>query len=268
MENIYNNPNVKQFVTELKNPTYSQTHMKKEKHVAVVGGTGTGKTSALANYIRSSPSEFAHIVVCYRNIDEPIYQALDESLGKKGQITFFNLDSLPDCLELSSKKTNPEDHYLIVFDDIIADLHANRKHKAKVENYFLTSRKLHFTCWFLSQSYFQIPKTVRLQLSYVLLLKVNSTADLRMVLRDYALGVDLTQLQMIYNIATAQPMNFLKIDVASAEPTGKFERNFTDSFYATPYMKRDGSTAWNVEPGPWFLRTAPPRNNSKRIHYF
>jgi len=267
LQNVYNNPKVKQFITEVKNPSFEHTHMHKEQHTGIIGATGTGKTSAYANYLRLSQNEYKHMVVVYRGVQEPIYQALEATLGEKGQITFFTLDTLPDCQELFNHKEDEEDAYCIVFDDVIADLHNNRNHKAKVTNYFLVGRKLHFTCFFLSQSYYQIPKTVRLQLSYVLLLKVNSTNDLRMVLRDYALGVDMSQLQAIYNAATALPMNFLKIDVGTSDLNKKFERNFTDAFFATPHTNRDGTEGWTVTPGPWFRRPAPPKI-SRDIHYF
>lgn len=266
MQNLYDNPNVKQFVIETKNPTYPLTHLKKGKHVMCVGGTGTGKTTALANYIRLSRDEFAHIVICYRDIEEPIYQALEESLGKKGQITFFNLDTLPDSVELASKRENPDDHWLIVFDDVIADMRGNKKHAQKVANYFLAGRKMLQTCWFLSQAFHESPKIVRLQLGYLLLLRVNSNQDLRMILRNYALGVSLDQLQTVYDMATAQPMNFLKIDVGTPDMDGKFERNFTDPFYATS-MQRGGKETVVIQPGAWFRRPAPPKV-PKGIHYF
>jgi hypothetical protein len=268
MQNLYDNPNVKQFVVETKNPTYPLTHIKKGKHVGVVGGTGTGKTSALANYIRLSKNEFAHIVICYREIDEPIYQALEASLGDKGQITFFNLDTIPDCIELGTKKENPDDNWLIVFDDIIADLQGNRKHMQKVANYFLTSRKLGFSCWFLSQSFYQIPKTIRLQLEYLLLLRVNSNADLRMLLRNYALGVTLDQLQEVYDMATSMPQTFLKIDIGTPNLDNKFERNFTDPFVVSKVPKRDGTESITIQPGQWWFRKSMPPKIPKGLHYF
>ena len=60
------------------------TGMKINKHFLVCGGTGTGKSNSLVNYIveTSKPKKgtFKHIFICYKT-DEPLYEFLKEELG-------------------------------------------------------------------------------------------------------------------------------------------------------------------------------------------
>jgi hypothetical protein len=67
-------------------------------------------------------------------------------------------------------------------------------------------------------------------MSYLVLLKVSSGKDLRLIMSDFALGMSLDDLQNIYKDATKVPMDFLKIDVGSGNPNKKFSKNWKD-FY-------------------------------------
>ena len=51
---------------------------------------------------------------------------------------------------------------LIVFDDMIADMKANKKLNPIVAELFTRGRKLKISVVFISRSYFAVPKTVRL----------------------------------------------------------------------------------------------------------
>ena len=52
---------------------------------------------------------------------------------------------------------------LIVFDEMIADIMTNKEFKAITKNYlFVRSRKLNISLVFIMQSYFSVPKDVKL----------------------------------------------------------------------------------------------------------
>ena len=51
---------------------------------------------------------------------------------------------------------------LIVFDEMIADMESNQKLNHKVTELFLRGRKLNISLVFISQFYFKVPKTIRL----------------------------------------------------------------------------------------------------------
>ena len=51
---------------------------------------------------------------------------------------------------------------LIVFDDMIADNMTNKKFQAIIKEIFIRRRKLNISLVFITQSYFSVPKDVRL----------------------------------------------------------------------------------------------------------
>ena len=59
---------------------------------------------------------------------------------------------------------NPEKErkILIGFDDMIADMINNKKLNSKVTELFIRGRKLNMSIVFIKQSYFKVPKDVRL----------------------------------------------------------------------------------------------------------
>ena len=58
--------------------------------------------------------------------------------------------------------TQTEKYILIVFDDIITDIMSNKTFQAVVKKLFIRCRKLNISLVFISQSYFSVPKEVRL----------------------------------------------------------------------------------------------------------
>ena len=59
-----------------------------------------------------------------------------------------------------------ENKILIVFDDMIADMIHNKKLNSIVTELFIRGRKLNISIVFITQSYFKVPKYVRLNTSH------------------------------------------------------------------------------------------------------
>ena len=55
---------------------------------------------------------------------------------------------------------------LIVFDDMIADMIHNKKLNSIVTELFIRGRKLNISLVFITQSYFKVPKDVRLNTTF------------------------------------------------------------------------------------------------------
>ena len=60
---------------------------------------------------------------------------------------------------------------LIVFDDIIADMINNNKLNPIVTESFIRGRKLNISIVFITQSYFKVPKDVRLNSTHCFIMK-------------------------------------------------------------------------------------------------
>lgn len=224
--NLYESKAVKKYIKTKNSPEYEATKINYRDRVLIVGGSGTGKTHALVNYLLLSPNCYHKIVVVSKNIEEPLYEFLKAKLKEK--IIFYELNRFPSMNQLAKEhKEDDEDEILIIYDDIVNDI---AKGNNVIENYFIAGRKLGFTQFFLTQSYFKTPKTIRLQLTHLMLLKLSSNSDLTCVLRDFALGIDKKELVNLYKDATREKFHFLFIDINATDPTKKFSHNF-NNFY-------------------------------------
>ena len=58
--------------------------------------------------------------------------------------------------------TKKKKRVLMVFHDMIADMESNKKLSPIITGLFLRGRKLNISLVFISQSYFKVPKTIRL----------------------------------------------------------------------------------------------------------
>ena len=61
---------------------------------------------------------------------------------------------------------------LLVFDDRIADMINSEKINSIVTELFITGRKLNISFVFITQSYFKVPKDIRLNCIHVLIMKI------------------------------------------------------------------------------------------------
>ena len=68
---------------------------------------------------------------------------------------------------------------LIVFDDMIADIMSNKKFQAIIKELFIRSRKVNISLVFITQSYFSVPKDVRLNLTHYFIVKINNRKELQ-----------------------------------------------------------------------------------------
>ena len=80
---------------------------------------------------------------------------------------------------ISDHNPTTEKKILIVFDDMIADIMTNRRFQAIIKELFIRCRKLNISLVFITQSYFSVPKDVRLNSTHYLITKINNRKELR-----------------------------------------------------------------------------------------
>ena len=68
---------------------------------------------------------------------------------------------------------------IIVFDDMIADMIYNKKLNSIVTELFIRGRKLNISLVFITQSYFRVPKDVRLNSTHFFILKIPNKRELQ-----------------------------------------------------------------------------------------
>ena len=107
---------------------------------------------------------------------------------------------------------NPSRKKKILFDDMIADIMSNKKVQAIIKYLFIRCRKLNISCVFITQSYFSVPKDVRLNSAHHLIMKINSKRKLQNITINHPADIDYKDFVKIYREYTKKPYSFFTID--------------------------------------------------------
>ena len=119
---------------------------------------------------------------------------------------------------------------LIVFDGMIADIMTNKKFQAIIKELFTRWRKLNISLVFIKQSYFSVPKEVRLNSTHYLVMKIHSKRELQNIAIDYSADIDYKDFLKIYRNCTSEPYSFSTVDTTlPADNPMRFGNNFSDS---------------------------------------
>ena len=101
---------------------------------------------------------------------------------------------------------------LIVFDDMIADMINNNKLNPVVTELFIRGRKLNISIVFITQSYFKLPKDVRLNSTHFFIMKIPNKRELQQIALNHSSDIDFKDFMNIYKTCTAEPYSFLVND--------------------------------------------------------
>ena len=122
----------------------------------------------------------------------------------------------------------------IFFDDMIPDIMANKKSQAINKELFVRCRKLNISLVFITQSYFYVPKDVRLNSTRYLIMKINSKRELKNIAINHSADIVYKDFIKIYRKCTKKPFNFLAIytTLPASDPL-RFRKNVFDSIKMT-----------------------------------
>jgi len=207
----------KSLLVQAENPNFDLHRLKIPLRMCVVAPSGSGKTNFLVNLIHlfsRGKGTFADITIITRNKDEPLYNFLSAK-SDKIQIK-EGLHNLPQ-LDKMDKAVN----HLVCIDDMVL-----AKDQSQIENYYIRARKLNCSVIYLSQSYYRIPKVIRNNCSYMVILKLSGQREVNMILSEFGLGVSKEQLIHLYETATAEKFSPLLLDL-EAQPFERFRKGFT-----------------------------------------
>lgn len=167
----------------------------------ICGNSGSYKTGTLLELIKRMDDTFEQIIICCKAKCEPLYEFLASRLS----IQFYEEGKIPNIDEFKDGRKQT----LIVFDDLVL-----MKDQSKIAEFFIRSRKYNVSCIYISQSYYKTPKIIRININYLILKKLPSTRDLKMVLSENSIGLNIDQLTNIYkNITSRSNLDFLLIDI-------------------------------------------------------
>jgi len=217
IENLYEKI-PKELLDKVDNPNFNLHRLKLPFRMCIVAPSGSGKTNFLINLLSimsSGKGTFASIHIITKNADEPLYKWIQ---SKSDQIIIKEGLSNTPPLDKFDKELN----HLVVWDDLVL-----AKDLSMVENYYIRARKLNVSVIFISQSYFKIPKIIRNNCSYMVLLKLSGNREVNMILSEFGLGVSKEQLIALYEFATREKFSPLLIDL-EADKNDRFRKGLID----------------------------------------
>jgi hypothetical protein len=209
----------KKFLDEAENPNFNLHKLKIPFRMIVVAPSGSGKTNFLINLISlfgKGEGTFADIAILTRNKDEPLYKWLEDI--SEGRISIK--EGLHNAPQLD--KMDKKENHLVIWDDLTLS-----KDLSSVEQYYIRARKLNCSCIFLSQSFYRIPKVIRSNCNYMVILKLQGEREVRMILSEFGLGVTKEELIKIYDYATNEKFQPLVVDLDS-ESKDRFRKGLLE----------------------------------------
>ena len=124
-----------------------------------------------------------------------------------------------------------ENKILIVFDDMIADMIHNKKINSIVTESFIRGRKLNISLVFITQSYFKVPKDVRLNTSDFFVPKIPNKRERQQIAINHSSDINTKDFANIYRKCTGKPYSSLVIDTVLAPNNPLRFRNFFLNIY-------------------------------------
>ena len=79
---------------------------------------------------------------------------------------------------INNYNPNKDNKILIVFDDMIADMINNKKLNSIVTELIIRRRKLSISLLFITQSYFKVPRDVRLNTTHFFIMKIPNKREI------------------------------------------------------------------------------------------
>ena len=133
------------------------------------------KKNALLNLVNNQPD--IHKIYLYAK--DPYQAKYQYLINEREKVGLNHYNNLKTFIEYSNYmqdvyknfdeyNTDKERKVLIAFDDLIADMINNKKLNLIVTELFIRDRKLNISLVFITQSYFKVPKDVRLNSTHFL----------------------------------------------------------------------------------------------------
>ena len=85
----------------------------------------------------------------------------------------------------------------------------NKRFQARIKELFIRCMKLNICLVFITQSYFSVPKKVRLNSTHYLIMKIHDKRELQQIAINHSADIDFLK---IYKHCTKEPYSFLTID--------------------------------------------------------
>ena len=161
--------------------------------ILIIEGSGFGKTNVLLSLIENQ-LDIDKIYLYAKDPYEAKYQYL---INIRESVALYRFNDPKDSVEYSNDmqdvyinideyNIDKEHEILIVFDDMIADMINNKKLNSVVTELFIRGRKLNISLVFITQSYFKVPKDVRLKTTHFVMTKIPNKRKLQQIALNHS----------------------------------------------------------------------------------
>ena len=183
--------------------------------VSIIGGSGSGKTNVLLNLVETQPG-IDKIYLYPEHTYKAKYQYLIKIRENVG------IDNFNDPKAYIEYSNDMHDIYKSI-DDYNPD--GDNKNLI-VTGLFIRGRKLNISLVFITQSYFKVPKDVRLNTTHFFIAKIPNKRELQQIAINHSSDINTKDFANIYRKCTAEPYSFLVNDttLASDNPL-RFRKN-------------------------------------------
>ena len=170
----------------------------------------------LLNRRQRSPEIIDKIYLYAKALEEPKYQFL---INKREQAGIKNLndpiafteysDSMDDIYNnIKDYNKKRKRKIFTVSDDMISHVMSDKKAQQILKELFIRCRKLNISLCFLTQSYFSVPKDVRLNCTYYIIFKLNNKRELQNIAINHSVEIGYKDFFKIYRDCTKEPYKF------------------------------------------------------------
>ena len=91
---------------------------------------------------------------------------------------------------------------------MIEDIMTNKKFQGIIKELLIRCRKLNISFVFITQSYFSVPKDVRLNSTHYLIMKINNRKELQNIAINHSADIDYKDSMKIYREFIKEPFIF------------------------------------------------------------
>ena len=205
--------------------------------IFIIGGSGSGQTNTLLNLINEQ-RDIDKIYLYAKDLSESKYEYLIKNRENAGIKHVNDPKAFIECSNTMNDIYENIDDYnpnrrrkiLIIFDNMIADIMTNKKFQSIIKELFIRCRKLDISFVFITQSYFSVPKDVRLNSTHYLIMKINNRKELQKIAINHSADIDYKYFMKIYRECTKDRYNFLTIDTTlPSSNLLRFRKKFFDT---------------------------------------
>jgi Poxvirus A32 protein len=206
---------------------------KHPSRVLICGPSGCGKSNLLLNLLLKL-MVYDKLYIFAKDVSEDKYQYLqarfqevarlmEKQTGKNVPLNMIFVMST-DTKDLPKLEyLDPTQQAVFVFDDFVND-----KEQKVIEDLYIRGRKRNCTSIYLSQSFHDVPKVVRLNCNYLFLFNVGSKREFTEIAKTFASDIEVSDFRKMYQSAVSEPFSFLLIDMT--KPMSQINRKYRAGF--------------------------------------